>query len=203
MGSECLAGNCGMSTGCNKSLRSANLPANFAPYKGMTKTLTSLLISAALSMPMFAQSDAPRPNAYLDEVFHPKLKTEEQVAELVRKAGFSPDVNEFATIQSWCIMSVFFTIDSLDGTNLQFFTKVRDLKRDEFQRRNELMSQIAANTPKGQFTSTLRIIVKDGVPMLAAFVLVPNHGATAADVTAAVEQLNKVVQGAYYIRLSK
>jgi hypothetical protein len=168
----------------------ANLVVKFAPYKGMPKILNSLLIAAALSTPGFAQVAAPRYHNFLDEVLFPKLKTDQQVAELVKQAGFNPAADRFRAALPWGTMEVWFTISD-DGTNLVFYAGIREVTNVELQRTSELFLKLAAGAGRHQFNSGLRIVqIGQDKPMMVMFVQIPNHGATPADITGAIRQLN-------------
>jgi hypothetical protein len=176
----------------------ANLPASFTPCQGMTKTLRSLLISAALSMPVLAQPGAPSDHSYLDEVFFPKLKTNQQVVELVKQAGFKPTLNEmfgfsqFEAVTPRCTIGVWFTISD-DGNDLLFTSKLRELTGDEAQHTDDLLARLNRSTPPRKFAMFFEVMgIGAGKPVLLLNVKLPNRGALPSEVTAVVSQLADV-----------
>jgi hypothetical protein len=164
----------------------------------MTTTLRSFLISAALSLPVFAQTPAPHYNSFLDEVFFPKLKTDAQVAELVKKAGFQPSLNpvfqfnQFQAALPGCTLGAWVTLSD-DGGDLMFATKLRELTDSEALRRDDLLGRLEKTTPAQRFDMFFRVAqIGNGKPVLLLYVMLPNRGATPSEVKAVVSQLADV-----------
>jgi hypothetical protein len=179
----------GPRTGIKFPIR-ANLAVGFTPYKGMTKTLSSLLISAVLGMRAFAQVKAPHYNSFLDEAFFPKLKTDEQVAELVRKAGFTPVSQVFVAKLPTGEMNVKFTLSD-DGNDLVLVLNLGALANEQAKHIDQMLSQFEGARPSQmKFRSFLytRRISQDSVA-LALLVLIPNRGTTPAELKQAVSEL--------------
>jgi hypothetical protein len=180
------------------NFRDANLPVSLTPYQGMTKTLGSLLISAALSMPVFAQPAPASPHNYLYDILFPQLKTDAQVAELVKKAGFNPSfnalvkLNRFEAALPTCTMEVWFTVGD-DANNLAFVIKIRELTDAEAQHSDDLLNRLARATPAKKFDMFFRVMqVGNAKPALLLYAMLPNRGATPSEVKDVVAQLADV-----------
>jgi len=195
--------NCGTRTRTAQfNSRFANLAEGFPPFQGMTNTMRFLLISATLSMPVLAQPAARSNNSFLDEALFPRLKTDQQVAELVKQAGFQPtlngqaQLNRFQAVTPRCTVEVWFSIAE-DKTNLEFVTKIRELTDEEAPHYNALLAQLKQATPPGKFNMYFEVLrVSSGKLVLLLDVMLPNRGATPSEVTDVVSQLAEVALAA-------
>jgi len=172
----------------------------FAPYKGMTKTLRSFLISAALSIPALAQTAAPHYNGYLDEIFFPRLKTKTQVEELVKKAGFTPVSQTFEAKLPTCEIQVAYALSD-DGNDLILILKLGALANEQAAAFDNLSAQFREYKPAQlKFRSQLYTsrVDRDNVA-LGLIVLIPNRGATPEELKQAVSELARTAEATMVI----